>query len=559
MTKTIVTNKLDVDINYNSLFNKFDIYIKKNILKQNKDGKFSSDLKNFLTKIKPLNYIPNDKDIIFVMKKESKFDLDNDTKLISKIFFKDLSLDKQVNLIVFSVLVDKFTKYLPITQVSYGKSSLFYLVEAKKSKLNTISFNVALEDDELYLTMKSVTFKEANNKDKKTKVTTDGKILRYATNEDKKVYIQGSFFNQKNNINFFVRDSKDFFDKKHKIKYLYQFYNDIKDNEIIKLKFKTQKVNVKEITENYKNKKTTEEISFLISSIDKINIVNKTNIDYKDFFDIDGLEFEFSDKISNKMPNLVILHPKEYYENNNQTDPYEELKKEDKYSQVILSDTIIKALNSKKPATKKSFLMVVIKELALKQDIKNKKINSINKEIKFHKITKILKDKKATLTIFKDKTIKFDISNNDINLKNGEIILEDFDGNINYIKSTLLTPLVDIKYLDKVLHKKGSFFAKSSELYKVGQSLIGFKYFINDGLFYCNGLSNSPNSIIAKNFVFRKLYPKEELFFTHKLLKKEFLDSIDVFLIKLKDYTAYPYYLKYLNLYLEIEEFDIIL
>lgn len=324
---------------------------------------------------------------------------------------------------------------------------------------------------------------------------------------------------------------------------------------------------VQELKENIKNGLLKYKKINLVDYERKLNEEFKRELllKFKDYFQND-LEVEFVDIIDKSIPTFIFLDEKDNYEKN---DPYLDLKKENKLSQVI-SYTI-----SKKIVQDKTIFEALIKELAIKNEIYQKNFYLSEKWESYYNYEFFLQIKEKEENTFK----KIIIEKNQISFSN-----------LNLFDQLKINKIIDLKNnhenIELIAFKNDDYFivtrtkefilpdtTKCLEVYNEfiknddtprlrrkdyknftsGGSGINYKLDKNSLTYFTTLNTKNLNVKISRANIIRKVYFNDSA----KFDCINFLDSLDEYFIRNKELTVLPFIVKYLNEYLKMEHIKI--
>ncbi|MFA7083201.1 MAG: hypothetical protein WC141_01575 [Arcobacteraceae bacterium] len=569
----VQTNKVDIKIKYQNLHEDFKILSKSIQYKSFKErGKLINDFKK---DINPLAFTITKDEIIYIVNKNDLIK-DDMSKKVPMFKIESFPKDFIANLL-FQFLREKLN-FFSIIEEPY---KLFYLVKNGKKILETLCFEI---DKNSLFQANAVAFKKFEGDAKESKnilYTTNGKALTIYKEDQKSkdLFSKGNFRNKKITIEFFSRSINQY--PNSKAYFIAMFLIDIKKHlsHYIDISFTRELMtSYKSYTNSYKEKKANITLKNIQSSIAELNILNCTKYStdtlmtsIKKVFD-DKIEISLDKPIEKNEFNLVLLYSKEYYTKNNIEDPYKNLKKLNPYTQVLILDN--KKINNYS-------LEVCLKELLIKNDINNKKITlSTYESNQIHKIYSIeaIKNKDTIykvheLSIEKHQAISYKILEQEeaeefiqyfLNTNNSdhalEVLVEDFEGNINAIYKTKQYPIVDFEGIydyyntvDVEIEKfnparKGKEDSKEhSKRYHLTQGFHNLKYYLSESkAYYTVGVNVGTNNF-SKTAPIRKVCA-----YKGDLILDKILPTLDEFFVKNKEFTVLPFGLKYLREFRQI-------
>ena len=468
----VFTNEIEINLNMEKI--RKDFYIYRVLLKKG--------VRDFANAVKEIKNIFNSNSLVkngnayFVIKTQ-KVNIDFFYKYISDI--KEVDFERVKKIVTLKLLIRilpslKSIKLFDEESVSLV-DGLFYFAgnEEGLDVIKTLNIDIEEYEDKYYLTFGArvaTKGKKLSENIKKRYIPFTFKIS--ALVRDMEIDIDEAYFlkshrkDKKINIPYF--DWKNF--EFSKIGIVAKFLKDVelylKDYVTIELK--------KESIEKFSKRKISnikKDIDMFVKEALKydINIVNYTKISEEKLIKIFEIYKNAKVKLSNapqeECLNLILLHNKDYYKNNDNEDPYKEIKK--KFKKIATNIVTVEAIESLTDKNAKIYIDVVLKELLLKKYLLNKKIVKnfwINKDLLFAlknemevgkfviygmridkdgniQFLNSLEDysnrylKKLSYELIKEKKVKYGI----LDLENNEIVL---------IYETIKKPLPDIKALD---------------------------------------------------------------------------------------------------------------
>lgn len=572
----ILTNKLDLEIYYENIFKDHKVVVKELVHKEdNNFNKKSAAMKKFKKETKVLAYLLDENRLIYLLDKKEAIS-DEDSKLLPLFEFKKIKKNLVANMMIkllihHQVLFDiesSFNKVLYITKISGG---LIVAVEFYIDKNN-------------FLTVGSKSFKKfnANTATKKelskTRYSKENNvlILKGRNTPKSQLYIQG-IYEKKELLEYFTKSKKKYSITKSYMSGL--FLENIKKylSDYIKVDLSYMNMEIKSNEFKYKynydnvNKKDLELIDYAKKTIKELNIINKTSFDIKKIIPyfaevLENTKMNISNSPKIGEFNLIFTYKKEYYKTNDIKDVYLEIKRIDPFSQSC-------QLEEKKMFNKIK-VNAMIKELLIKNDIKNNKITLADKnKIKTLYLIEKKKEEKTKVRTVKIHKLELDALNMKYELLTsgeeykkllnapyspyGDIntIIEDYNGNISAIIDTNMHAVVD--YVEMLKYSKDgdsnnssfSISKKNKSCYEFIKSIYGLKTFkLDDYSGYIVGKYDNTSSY-SKNDPARLIYP----LYGNSVDIDVVLSSLEHYFVKNKDITVMPYQLKYLKEIIEIK------
>ena len=402
-------------------------------------------------------------------------------------------------------------------------------------------------------------FSNKNNALKRVFNTTDGE----------EIFIKKGIYNKKAEIPFLTLDQKEI--KKSKVYYLYYIldlmsrrysdyfsfhFTDIdvsstigieKDNHFIDVaihEFSRQDISFINST---RESEYSEEFQALVNSI-----VKKT-----------GVQRSISSAIEDNKTNIVLIHNKDYYEQNKYLDPYKTFNRDTVIQCITVEDSAEKIIDDNE-----ALINSIIKEVVIKNDIINKgKITlddwtsyGFNADWIFGKE----KDgKHYFMIVHPDGSFNFYNKTNDLSLFSIDILNECSDyltdnkgkektivagqgGNINVITRTNRFPLPKKELFELPTISRSR---ESRERYFSGLVDINL-YRQDDVIYYSSSIKGSG----MQSKIIRAPHLYEVDIIKGKSIMPEILKTLSVTFVKYRSFTVLPYPIKYLNEYILINE-----
>ena len=583
LTQNYWTNKVDYKINGSEILKDYDL-IKIEIPKnKNKLEADYSKIWNLLKKnINVLAYYKSVFHIYLLTEKREIYKLEDNDDL------EKLNCDIKL---VDNQNINKISPYflINILLVLYGTSGnmftlgnfqngCFVIHKIEKSKVITLKFSV---DKNSLLSLNVSTFTKIKctkfNSNKYIFYCLEGNRLIRVINPldtSSDLFIQKSSY-KKSSINF-INYEDDFLNSK--VGYLGLFLEGINNRLSKYLTFELKEESFIQ-HETYLNKeKRVKELTKLIKEaflknkyIQLFDYENKLSNEYKveiiskieNFFD-KKTEAMFVDKINHHIPTFIFLHEKSEYENNN--DPYLDLKKRYKLTQVISYKNCKTILNENN-----ILFEAILKELLIKNEICKSSFYLSSK-------WKSFKDFEFFVPIdckndSEDTCWEKIIIDNNINIVNIDLFdrfkinriqeLKDNFENIEFIAfknddyfaitrtNEFILPNIkeSLKIYNKFIENKDSPRLRRNEYKKFTTAGSGINYHVDNNCltyFSSTSIDNLKRSTTKANII-RKVYFSDKNFDCIA-----YLNSLDEYFVRNKELTVLPFILKYLREFLKI-------
>jgi len=580
MEHNSLINHLIATFNYAEILSRYKIYKIVNNKKANSYNDYAKFYQAIKMDIEPLAHAREKNYTIIALdiNKEMPSDFKYEYTLIQYVELKRTRDTTLMNLL-FSLLAKEST-YFDIGTDPYGLYYLAEIKEQKDSSFNTITTLRIGVDAQMYLTLNVVSFRKIYNNNKidlkKDRYVINGnKLVRSNIVDEKECYIKGARKGTKNSFPF-MNFSYGYEDTKMSI--LHQFITSFKKHfkDIASIEFDRLDMNLFEYGDGSSDAIKIVKDSVLSSFSGAVfNIINYTDLELDD--EITVLKQKFLDYFSNSVVvkntkrlgkndiNITITFSKKFYQENKISDPYIKIKKSKAISQNI---NIAKG----KIGVNNTILHVLLKELLIKQDIKNRRI-SITRDITIDGFTfiQINKQKIPEDTIYNKIYVKgLDIAFRELtdteiehcnrcvsyaesDKKEIEAVIIADDGSVNYIVKTrgfMLPELEDISrlYDERVKEVKPINKKKVLDVFDKAYSQDGVvisdetTQLISSNRDKINSLRMIDDTNIDLQMLKKYFSSKEELKEVTKSFKKSILELVDssiIFNIKAKSYINF--------------------
>lgn len=572
----VISNQLNVSFDYLKIDQDFDFYVVATSDKYIPSGSQCLDgLKEF--KAESLAF-ENGKTLYVMTRKgcSSRMKLanhlNNDKLFVRNTFAKEIEGYVLFRLFLYSL--NNFNS----EKISFNNlTGKFYIFNPKWMKKNRSSFiglgiNV---DSDMNLIVESATFAKyslfknnAKVKDcpKYTFANKNNALKRVFSfeNEDE-IYIKKGIYNKKAEIPFLTLAKNDL--KECKAYYVYKILSLLADKykEYFDFSFKcvdsVMSIGV-EKDKMFMNYALTE---FMAKQLNFVNLVN--GAEYEGEFqsliekiaDFTGIQFLISSSIACDKNNIVLIHNKEYYQQNDYPDIYKKFDRSSVIQCVTVEDSVEKIIDDNQ-----AIIDTIIKETVIKNDILNTRKISLDNwsEYKFKTDWIFGKEKDGKhyfLVIHPDG--KFDLFSkvNDFSSLPSDIlnacsdyltdnkgkektVIADDIGNINVISRTNKFPLPSEKLFEQEFVSRSK---QSREQYLSG--VVDINLYNDEGVaYYSVGLKgNGMNTKIVRA---PHLYRVDVI--DGENIMTKILSTLSAYFVKYKSFTVLPYPIKYLNEYI---------
>lgn len=583
LTQNYWTNKVDYKINGSELLKDYDlikIEIPKNKNKLEADyGKIWNLLKK---NIDVLAYYKSVFHIYLLTEKREIYKLeDNDDleKLNCDIKLVDnQNINKISPYFLINILLGLYGTSGNMFTLGNFQNGCFVIHKIEKSKVITLKFSV---DKNSLLSLNVSTFTKIkctkSNSNKYIFYCIEGnRLIRVVnpldTNSD--LFIQKNSY-KKSSINF-INYEDDFLYSK--VGYLGLFLEGINNRLSKYLTFELKEESFIQHETYLNKKKRVKELTKVMKEafsknkyIQLVDYENKLSNEYKveliskieNFFD-KKIQATFVDKINHHIPTYIFLNEKSEYENN--TDPYLNLKRKYKLTQVISYKNCKTILNENN-----ILFEAILKELLIKNEICKSSfyLSSKWKSFKDYEIFIKINCKNEP----EDSCWEKIIIDNSINLVNIDLFdrfkingiqeLKDNFENVEFIAfknddyfaitrtNEFILPNVkeSLKIYNKFIENKEIPRLRRNEYKKITTAGSGINYHVDNNCltyFSSTSIDNLKRSTTKANIV-RKVYFSDKNFDCIA-----YLDSLDEYFVRNKELTVLPFILKYLREFLKI-------
>lgn len=577
-----IINSLNVKFNYASIDSQYDFFIITTTDKYISGGAYILDKP--ITKLKAESVSFDKGRSLYVLFKKNAITLYDfieqleDEKLsVKKINSTDIKDYVLFRLFLFSLnnFESEELKFNNIT----GKLFIFSNKWMRKDKTSfmTLSMNV---DSEMNFICEAASFalltKFNNNKKVKdypmyelsNKNNSLKRVLQSGSKEN--IYIKHALYGRKAEISFLNISSEGLHN--NKTYFIYYILDMVKSKfyDLLEICFAT--------IDTVQSIATTKGETFIEKSISEfkkkpLNFVNMTKgTEYADdFTDLIemlssklGMDGTVSDKVKSGANNIVLLHNKEYYEQNAYEDPYAKLPNNKVIQCVTVEDSLDKIIDDKK-----AIINTIIKEVVIKNDILFNHSFSLDdwQGYGFDKDWIFGKEKDGKyyfMIVHPNGEFEFSAKLNDFksfaiqkinrlskifseNKGNEKTIVVDTDDNINIFSRTgmFTLPNKDIFSLDSVSRSKASREANLAGVVDINLFNMESNTYYNVGIRGSGMNTNIPHAAL--------LYKVDKISSSKNLLPS-LMETMSVEFVKYKSFTVLPYPIKYLNEWILLHE-----
>lgn len=575
-----ISNKLLVEFKHEKIDLYYDFYLIRTSDNYIPFGAKCLDVQNVLG-VESIAF-ENGQSLYIMTKKEAttKFDLVNkieDEKLsVTKVYSDDIAKYMLFRLFLYS-LNNFESESLSFNNLT-GK---FYIYKTDWMKKNRSSF-IAIEinvDSNMNIVLEAATFAKlsffkenlkAKNYPKYVFSNKNNALKRVFTNtKSDEIYIKKGIYNKKAEIPFLTLSQVDI--KNNKVYYLYYVLELLKKRYNEMLSFSFEPIDIIATIGIERNK------DFMVDACREfgcrsVNFVNyAVGTEYKEEFKelVSAIQnkaknkFFISSDIKENCSNIVLIHNKEYYEQQKYYDPYKTLNRSKVVQCVTVEDSAEKIIEDNN-----AIINTIIKEVVVKNDIVFTRKISLDSwaDYKYDGDWVFGKEKEGRhYFIVIHPNGEFDLFNkiNDFNTfpietlnkcsdyltdnKGKEkIIIASHDGSLNVITRTNRYPLPEKTLFDLDVISRSK---ESRDKYFSG--LVDINLYMRDGdVYYSSSIKG--NGMNLKIVRAPHLYKVEVI--NGKNLMPELLETLSTTFVKYKTFTVLPYPIKYLNEYILMSE-----
>lgn len=575
-----VINKLILSFNYDLVDKYYDFYLVTTSDKYIKSGAYILDKPLDLLKAESVVF-DNGRTMFIMFKKNTikRLDLINiieDEKLsLKQVFSKEIKEYILFRLFLFSL--NNFSSNMLRFNNIAGKFYIYDIswMDKKMRFFKALEFNV---DKDLYLSADACSFSSVNLFPNKIQISEYPRysfsfksncLKRVLHPENSDVFIKKACYGRKAEITFLdlsknkIENNKSF--------YVYKVLDLLEEKFNSFLNFKFQEIEILKTIDKTREEKI-ENLVHQLAAFKNINLVNWSNDkEYEEEFkEIVGIfsegklaEITENSKIVKDAFNVIYLHSKEYYEQNNYNDPYKKFLKDEVIQHLTVEDSADKIVDNNK-----AIYTTILKELLIKDDlIHNKKISLDNWEsFNFEGDYIFGKEKDGVhyfIIVKKDGTFVLSSKINDLSSFDYKTLnkLSDYlTINKGKEKTVISNPSGDII----VISRTQGFTLPKKELFKlesVGRDKDSRREYLS-GITDIN-LYNFENSIFynvgVKGQGMQTSVPKASHLYKVDVIQgrnfiDELLETMAVTFVKYKSFTVLPYPIKYLNEFILLNE-----
>ena len=567
----VISNQLQVEFSHSEIDNNYDFFIITTSDKYISGGAYVLDKPMDLLKAESVVFDGGRS--LFIMFKKcqiTKFELISQL-IDEKLTIKQVTSEDIKDYILFRLFLYSLNNFESNENKFNNVAGKLYITRAKwiaKNKKTFKALNINV-DERLCLTAEATTFthyscftnkKILNTYPRYSFSNKNGGLKRSFDSED--AYIRKSLFGKKAEIPFFEFSKDKISD--NKVYFIYKTLDLLqkKYEQCLSCSF-IEMDKIKSIGK-YRDQDFIEKCKTLLTG-QVLNVVNWSNShEFDDEFDslLDLLRSKniFNVKTSNKIEktslNLVYLHNKEYYEQNNYKDPYKNIDKESVTQHITIEDCSEKLINDNE-----AIFNSILKEFVIKEDLLFFKKISLDNWSNLDYSGRVVfgrekNDVHYFLIVNPDGTFDYKFKKNDFSsFKDGVLdkcsslltdnkgkeksIIADDNGNIVIISRSRKYTLPSEKLFNLASISRSK---ESRERYLDG--VVDINLFNNEGkLFYNAGIKGSGmNTSVPKASILYEVDVVEG-----NNIIESILETMSVPFVKYKNFTVMPYPFKYLS------------
>lgn len=567
----VISNQLQVEFSHSEIDNNYDFFIITTSDKYISGGAYVLDKPMDLLKAESVVFDGGRS--LFIMFKKcqiTKFELISQL-IDEKLTIKQVTSEDIKDYILFRLFLYSLNNFESNENKFNNVAGKLYITRAKwiaKNKKTFKALNINV-DERLCLTAEATTFthyscftnkKILNTYPRYSFSNKNGGLKRSFDSED--AYIRKSLFGKKAEIPFFEFSKDKISD--NKVYFIYKTLDLLqkKYEQCLSCSF-IEMDKIKSIGK-YRDQDFIEKCKTLLTG-QVLNVVNWSNShEFDDEFDslLDLLRSKniFNVKTSNKIEktslNLVYLHNKEYYEQNNYKDPYKNIDKESVTQHITIEDCSEKLINDNE-----AIFNSILKEFVIKEDLLVFKKISLDNWSNLDYSGRVVfgrekNDVHYFLIVNPDGTFDYKFKKNDFSsFKDGVLdrcsslltdnkgkeksIIADDNGNIVIISRSRKYTLPSEKLFNLASISRSK---ESRERYLDG--VVDINLFNNEGkLFYNAGIKGSGmNTSVPKASILYEVDVVEG-----NNIIESILETMSVPFVKYKNFTVMPYPFKYLS------------
>ena len=567
----VISNQLQVEFSHSEIDNNYDFFIITTSDKYISGGAYVLDKPMDLLKAESVVF-DGGRSLFIMFKKCQITKLELISQLIDeKLTIKQVTSEDIKDYILFRLFLYSLNNFESNENKFNNVAGKLYITRAKwiaKNKKTFKALNINV-DERLCLTAEATTFthyscftnkKILNTYPRYSFSNKNGGLKRSFDSED--AYIRKSLFGKKAEIPFFEFSKDKISD--NKVYFIYKTLDLLqkKYEQCLSCSF-IEMDKIKSIGK-YRDQDFIEKCKTLLTG-QVLNVVNWSNShEFDDEFDslLDLLRSKniFNVKTSNKIEktslNLVYLHNKEYYEQNNYKDPYKNIDKESVTQHITIEDCSDKLINDNE-----AIFNSILKEFVIKEDLLVFKKISLDNWSNLDYFGRVVfgrekNDVHYFLIVNPDGTFDYKFKKNDFSsFKDGVLdrcsslltdnkgkeksIIADDNGNIVIVSRSRKYTLPSEKLFNLASISRSK---ESRERYLDG--VVDINLFNNEGkLFYNAGIKGSGmNTSVPKASILYEVDVVEG-----NNIIESILETMSVPFVKYKNFTVMPYPFKYLS------------
>ena len=569
-------NQLNIIFNYQLIDEKYDFYLISTVEKYIPFGAKCLDFE--AGKVESLAF-ENGKSLYIMLKKGcmSKLDL---VKLLDsdKLVVRNLQASEIAEYILFRLFLYSLNNFNSDNLSFNNLTGKFYIFKPEWMKKNRSSFTaIGLNvDSEMNLVVEAATFaklslfnklKKINEYPKYVFANKNCSLKRVFEGASDEVYIKKGIYNKKAEVPFFTMGKEDL--KNNKVYYLYYVLDLLKRKFMDCLEFSFKSLCIDKTIGVERDKLFMDYALREIKGIE-FNFVNCIEgEEYRGEFEeivskfkeiIGAQGITVTETIDSSKANILFIHNKEYYEQHDYPDPYKHFERTAVIQCITVEDSSEKIIDDKE-----AIINTIIKEIAIKNDILNKKAFSLDDwavyQFNFDWIFGKEKDgKHYFMLIHPDGSYEFynkldDFSGFDLDILNEcsdfltdhkgkeKTIVASTNGNINVISRTNRYPLPAKEIFQQEVLSRSK---EARDLFLSG--VVDINFYNEAESYYSVGIKGS--GMNTKIIRAPHLYKIDVI--AGQNIMGEILSTLSVTFVKYKSFTVLPYPIKYLNEYIQM-------
>lgn len=567
----VISNQLQVKFSHSEINKSYDFYIITTSDKYISGGAYVLDKPMDLLRAESVVF-DNGRSLFIMFRKGqiTKFELINQL-LDEKLTIKQVNSEDIKDYILFRLFLYSLNNFESDENKFNNVAGKLYITRPKwiaKNRKTFKALNINV-DEKLCLTAEATTFTHSSSFTNKKILNTypkysfsnkNGGLKRNFDSEE--AYIRKSLFGKKAEIPFFEFSKDKLFD--NKVYFIYKTLSLLQKKYLRCLSCSLAEMNKIKSLGKYRDEDFVETCKSLLTG-QVLNVINWSNShefddEFNSLLDLLRSKNIFDVKTSNKIEkaslNLIYLHNKEYYEQNNYNDPYKNINKESVTQHITIEDCSDKLINDNE-----AIFNSILKEFVIKEDLLVFKKISLDNWANLDYSGRVIFGREKNdihyfLIVNPDGTFEYRFKKNDFssfkdsvldrcsslltdNKGKEKSIIADDNGNIVIVsrsgKYTL--PSDELFNLESVSRSK-----ESRERYLDG--VVDINLFDNEGkLFYNAGIKGSGmNTSVPKATILYEIDVVEG-----KNIIEDILETMSVPFVKYKSFTVMPYPFKYLS------------